>query len=560
MFDKIMIIDRGGYQVYCGNPSEAIIYFKIQTNHANPGEDQCTKCGNVDTEQLLQIIEAKVVDEHGRPTRLRKVTPGDWAERFKVFSAVPDNQQDPVKQPIPGNKYSIPGLLKQSLIFFTRDLLSKIADKQYIMVSLLGPPLLAFLLSHFIKAPTDYSFAQNENIPAYLFMCVITSMFFGLMASSDEIVSDRKILKRESFLDLSWFSYLNSKIMIMFMLSAIQTMSFVLIGNFILEIKGMTLAYWMVLFTTSCFGNMLGLNLSSAFRSVLTIYILIPFIIIPQLLFSGVLVKFDRLNINQHEYVPLIGDIMIARWSFEALAVKQFRDNDYEKLFFDHELAESGNCWNGMLVDELRADLSFCQKFMDSVGYEEIVLNSFNKLTFYTVHLTGMAGLEFPEMIRTSLDPDRFETSAEKKMNIFLDSLKAIFINRMGEATEVQNGIFNKMLEKHGEGWLLDLRYSHENERLREYVLGEDIIDQSIKTEHKIIRKYQPGLMKPTSRKGRAHFYAPVKNLGSMETDTYIFNVSVVWAISVLLYLLLYFRVPEKLVALTGNLLLTRSE
>ena len=44
-------------------------------------------------------------------------------------------------------------------------------------------------------------------------MCVITSMFFGLMASSEEIVRDRKILKRESFLNLSWFSYLNSKVL-----------------------------------------------------------------------------------------------------------------------------------------------------------------------------------------------------------------------------------------------------------------------------------------------------------------------------------------------------------
>ena len=82
MFDKIMIIDKGGYQIYYGNPSEAILYFKIHTNHVNPNEDQCIKCGNVNTDQILQIIEAKIVDEHGRPTRIRKVTPWEWAQRF----------------------------------------------------------------------------------------------------------------------------------------------------------------------------------------------------------------------------------------------------------------------------------------------------------------------------------------------------------------------------------------------------------------------------------------------------------------------------------------------
>jgi ABC-type multidrug transport system ATPase subunit len=83
MFDKIMIVDKGGYQVYYGNPTEAIVYFKTITNHANKDEDQCVKCGNVNTDQLLQIIEARVVDEHGRTTRIRKVSPGEWAEKFR---------------------------------------------------------------------------------------------------------------------------------------------------------------------------------------------------------------------------------------------------------------------------------------------------------------------------------------------------------------------------------------------------------------------------------------------------------------------------------------------
>ncbi len=250
MFDRVMFIDRGGYQVWYGDPSEAIVYFKKLSNHANADEDQCVKCGNIDTEQILQIIESKVVDEHGKPTRIRKVSPREWADRFhenysrKVRVAVPG------KQALPANSFSIPGLLKQSQIFFRRDLLSKLADKQYILISLVGAPLLAFLLAYFTRFSSgpEYRFYYNENIKAYIFMCVITSMFFGLMSSSEEIVRDRKILKRESFLNLSWFSYLNSKILMMFMLSAIQTFFFVLIGNLILGIKGMLLSYWLVLF------------------------------------------------------------------------------------------------------------------------------------------------------------------------------------------------------------------------------------------------------------------------------------------------------------------------
>ena len=126
---------------------------------------------------------------------------------------------------------------------------------------------------------------------------------------------------------------------------------------------------------------MLGLNISSAFNSVITIYILIPFIIIPQLLFSGVLVKFDNLHIAgaTQEYVPLIGDLMTARWSFEALAVKQFKDNDYEKRFFVYKMNESQHFRNGILIDKLIEKLNQCKRNKDNTYFSEVIGDNFTK-------------------------------------------------------------------------------------------------------------------------------------------------------------------------------------
>jgi hypothetical protein len=122
----------------------------------------------------------------------------------------------------------------------------------------------------------------------------------------------------------------------MFLISAIQSISYVLIGNLIFEIKGMTFTYWIILFSTSCFANLLGLNISSGLNSVITIYILVPFLLIPQILFCGVLVKFDKLHriLTRYEYVPVIGDLMTSRWAYEALSVEQFKDNRYTREFF----------------------------------------------------------------------------------------------------------------------------------------------------------------------------------------------------------------------------------
>lgn len=558
MFDKIMIIDRGGYQVYYGNPNEAIIYFKVQTNHANPDEDQCVKCGNIDTDQILQIIEAKVVDEHGRATRTRKVSPAEWSRRFISLNPVKLLARR-AKQELPENSFNIPGLLMQSVIFFSRDIRSKLADRQYILISLLGPPLLALLLSWFTKSPAEnYIFHENENIPAYLFMCVITSMFFGLMGSSEEIVRDRKILKRESFLNLSWFSYLNSKVMIMFILSAIQTISFVLVGNTILEIRGMTLPFWIVLFTTSCFANVLGLNLSSAFRSVIAIYILIPFIIIPQLLFSGVLVKFDKLHsLNQsREFVPIIGDLMMARWSFEAMAVEQFRNNKYERLFFRYDSDISQNSWyaNYLIQDNLRKKVLYNYKYRDSTGLADVILNNYRKLNIQLAKVSGMTGVSVPYESKFALESYTMDSVAQKSLIRTLESMRNVFQAKIKVAMSLKDNEERNLVNMISNEGRIKMKDSYTNKSLISVVLDEQNPVRTGETGTRIYSRLEPGYREAESPYGRAHFYAPAKKIGNNKINTFTFNLAVIWIITLMLYLALYLKIPERVISILENL------
>src|SRR5699024_3170875 len=146
----------------------------------------------------------------------------------------------------PPQALNIPSKIKQAYIFVTRDKLAKVSNKQYLLINLLEAPLLAVILAFIIRYKSspnseEYVFRFNENIPAYIMMSIVVALFMGLSVSAEEIIPDRKILKRESFLNLSWSSYLTSKLVILFLLSAIQTLSFVIVGNLILEIKSMTL-------------------------------------------------------------------------------------------------------------------------------------------------------------------------------------------------------------------------------------------------------------------------------------------------------------------------------
>ncbi len=561
MFDKIMIIDKGGYQIFYGNPSEAIIYFKTKASYANAYEDQCISCGNVNSDQLLQIIEAKVINENGKQTHIRKISPREWAQRFQDWIGNTKPAPYSGDKILPENYYSIPGLLKQSKIFFIRDLLSKLANRQYIAISFLGAPLLAFLLAYFTKYIIDgkYIFSENENLPSYMFMCVITSLFLGLIISAEEIVKDRKILKRESFLNLSWFSYLNAKVVIMFLISAIQTISFILIGNSILEIKGMTFPYWIVLFTTSCTANMLGLNISSAFSSVITIYILIPFILIPQLLFSGVIVKFDKLHKNSlssDEYVPMIGEIMTTRWAFEAMAVEQFKNNKYERNFFVYDMGMSQNNWySSFLIQSLKIDLQMCMKNKNDLNFKPTFDNNLYKINYYTEKLNKMAGFgPINGKWKDNLRAGNLDSATTKAAGKYLDSLARYYRHVQRIYSDRRDSVSRVLEARIGSQGLEELKENYYNEQLENLVLDRTRKEQSIETDSKIIQKYEPGFMMPLSKTGRAQFYAPYKKVGNIKIDTFWFNLIVIWIVTISLYVALYYNVLQKLIEALENL------
>ena len=66
MFDKLIILDVGGYQIYYGDPVDAVTYFKTIVDHVGREQSACITCGNVNPEQIFNIIETKVVDEYGQ--------------------------------------------------------------------------------------------------------------------------------------------------------------------------------------------------------------------------------------------------------------------------------------------------------------------------------------------------------------------------------------------------------------------------------------------------------------------------------------------------------------
>jgi ABC-type multidrug transport system ATPase subunit len=132
MFDKLMILDVGGYPIYYGNPVDAVSYFKRLVNHVNAEESECWNCGNVNPEQIFNIIESKVLDEYGNLTYNRKVSPAEWTVQYR--ERIESNIHSEKKHTeIPESIFKIPNIIKQfkdSLDKY-RDSISPKYDKTY---------------------------------------------------------------------------------------------------------------------------------------------------------------------------------------------------------------------------------------------------------------------------------------------------------------------------------------------------------------------------------------------------------------------------------------------
>jgi ABC-type multidrug transport system ATPase subunit len=542
LFDKLLIMDKGGYPIYYGNPIDALTYFKTISNFVNPEQSECLSCGYVNPEQILQITEAKTVDEYGKITNQRKILPKEWYAHFRR-NIQPDLKTSVDKIELPRCFFEIPGMFKQFRIFGLRNLMAKITNRQYMLINLFEAPFLAVMLAFLTryKDGDQYIFGDNRNLVPYLFMSVVVSLFLGMMVSAEEIIKDRRILKREAFLNLSRVSYLNSKIIFLFCLSAIQSLMYVVAGNLILGIHGMTLAYWMILFATSCFANIVGLNISSGLNSVVAIYILIPFILVPQLLLSGTIVPFDYLNpaFTSRENVPLVGNLMTSRWTFEALAVEQFSNNEYEKVFYPYDQEISTYSYvTSYVIPTLKSELDDIERNLFKHTAPEKTSNFLNILKKEIPALQrGARFTPFPYL--HALNEKELNDSIVQLSKAYLESLSMAYSTMLGAVSARRDAAYEKLRSKSGEAAVFRLKQSYYNENLADLVMNKGAENKIIAGIGKLIRKKDPVFMPPNSVIGNAHFYAPYKTIGSWSISTFWFNFFVIWLMSFLLYLTL---------------------
>ena len=532
LFDRLWVLDVGGYPVFDGNPIEAVTYFKRQANYADSETSTCPVCGNVNSEIILDIIDEKTIANNGMVTDTRKKTPQEWHELYlKNISPAKDKVEE-----LPRTDQHRPSAFKQMLIFLERNFRAKITDKQWLLITLLGAPILAVIcavLTHY--APLEgYTVMDNSNLVSYFFMAVIVATFLGMSGSAEEIIKDRALLKREKFLNLSYRSYIWSKIIFMAGVALLQTVMFILVGNSIMGLHCLFWTWWLILFCTSFLAALIGLLLSQCLSSVVAIYITIPLLLIPQILLCGLVVKFSDLTPSSTTgNVPVIGDVIPSRWAFEAIAVTTFTDNDYEKNFFESDKVKyEARYYESAYLHELKSQL-------------ETMNDRKSKGEPYDQYLDVIKASMPLLMEKCGWDPYDGDYSYDSLHELFKEAGNHLYdISQV--ANKHNDAVMEKTIERMGTENVIKMKKDNYNLKLESQLVNADAEELYKVVKNHIVPVAGYVYLTPVTHNGRAPFYSSEKIIGNWSIKTLWFNLGVLLLMSLLCTVCLLNDIPGR--------------
>jgi ABC transport system ATP-binding/permease protein len=378
MFSKAALLDKGGRLVFFGTPQEMLQYFASAEHQQHFGTELggCPSCGTTRPEFIFDVLETPLRDlsgdviyeenTKGQLIASRRYSPDYWRDKYESFRLIQEMRQVPMVHqtttalPIPAARKE-PIRWKDEWVRFTtifkRAFISKLRNRTNVWMTLFEAPLLAALIGFVLRYAENarYNFASAFHIPTYLFLGLIVAMFLGLTNSADDIIRDRTILQRERNLNIHLPYYVISKFVTLSLFALAQSVLFVLIGNFILEIRGMFWPYLWFVGTTAISGVAGGLLISSIVDDAKTAANIVPLVLIPQIILGGALIKYEEMNRNldffyfftrdrvakaqqtsgdmkpQNVEVPFVCEFIPTRWAYEAIVVAQGKLNPFTK-------------------------------------------------------------------------------------------------------------------------------------------------------------------------------------------------------------------------------------
>ncbi len=343
IFDKVIVLDKGGKLAFSGDNYDALKYFREHSRQHFGDDVECPVCKNVEPDLILETIEEPARDRDGTPLDVRKRTPEYWKNEFLEYEKSSGNVTFPANtnQFIPPRpRISLKALISQFSVLLHRNFLNKLRDKSNLAITFFEAPLLGIIIGLLLRySPGEkYSLYDNKYLTTFIFIFTIVTIFFALTNSIDEIIRDASILLREKMLDINSLEYYLSKFITLVIFSVVQNILFLSLGFWIMEIKELFFEYLAISIFISVSGICMGMAISSIPKlTSKAAQNIIPLILVPQMIFGGFMVEFEDMSrflfINKSAPIPEICQIMPSKWGFEALCIMQNSENSFHSRY-----------------------------------------------------------------------------------------------------------------------------------------------------------------------------------------------------------------------------------
>jgi ABC-type multidrug transport system ATPase subunit/pSer/pThr/pTyr-binding forkhead associated (FHA) protein len=308
LFDKIVLLMRGKLAFY-GKPDEALKHLG-----ASSFKELYDK--------LEEPIETRLKAGGGNRHQVTEQVAEEWKQKFIQTPQYRKNVHEPLKElgsvQSPGvqkkRSLGIFGSIRQFLTLSRRYWEVLFRDKLNLFILFVQSPIIAFL-TYLVMGddqPRDFAY----------FVLSLVAVWFGTSVSAREIIRERPVYNRERMVNLGLLPYVTSKLFVLgvivglqclFLFVPLKLMDFLNIMPMPGEFLGVP-QFWAMLLTAGV-GIALGLLISALVKTSEMATSLVPLILIPQILFSGLVGVPSGVN-------KVAGLIMPATWAFDTM--KQF--------------------------------------------------------------------------------------------------------------------------------------------------------------------------------------------------------------------------------------------
>jgi len=307
LFDKVVLLMRGKL-VFYGKPYEAL-----------------THVGAESFKDLYDKLEAPINERLARTNghmsreQAAEEVAEEWKRRFMHTEQYRCNVADPLtevssspRQAAPAKRRTTIGALLRQWATLSRRYLGVLArDKFNLLILFAQAPIIALL--------TYLVVGSNSQRDFPYFILALVALWFGTSVASREVIRERAVYDRERMVNLRLLPYIGSKVFVLMMIVSFQclllfgTLKLLHVTN-LMNLPGQLggVPQLLVMTLTGMVGVALGLFISAVVKTSEMATSLVPLILIPQILFSGLV----GVPVG---IAKVVGVVMPATWSFDEM-------------------------------------------------------------------------------------------------------------------------------------------------------------------------------------------------------------------------------------------------